>query len=182
MKWVTEGHEESAGPARLSSVLNISTGNLCQENAFSSNQENACLTSGGKHTLFPSRQRKGQWWLLALVALRAQSLTNVPRRGLAEESCFFVVENTVRESFGSAGAFSVVETQAIPAAELTNHSKKVRVDESRSIIHKERREWLFPTVASLHSWKGKSRAVPSLHRASVSSCGVWVVQMWLLRS
>lgn len=50
------------------------------------------------------------------------------------------MKNTERESVGSAGAFSVVEAQAISAAELTNHSKKVRVDGSRRIIQKERRE------------------------------------------
>lgn len=104
-----------------------------------------------QNTVFPSRQRKGQWWLLALAALRAQSLTNLPRTGLAEKSYFFVVEIMGKESFGSTGASSVVETAAIPAAELTNHSKKVREDKPRSIIQKERREWLFPAVASLHS-------------------------------
>lgn len=65
-----------------------------------------------------------------MAALRAQSLTNLPRTGLAEKCYFFVLENTERESFGNAGALSVVEAQAIPAAELTDHSKKIRVDES----------------------------------------------------
>lgn len=90
--------------------------------------------------VFPSRQRRGQWWLQALAALRAQSLTKLSRTGLAEKPYFVVVESIERESFGRTGAFSVVETQAIPAAELTNYSKKVRVDKPRNIIQKEKRD------------------------------------------
>lgn len=64
---MTEGHKESAGPAGLSSELNASTGTLCQEDAFSNNQENVCLTSGGE-TLFSLQDREkgsgGYWpWL-----------------------------------------------------------------------------------------------------------------------
>lgn len=54
IKCLTEGHKESAGPARLSSALNASTGTLCQDNAFSNTQENVCLTSGG----FPFKTEK----------------------------------------------------------------------------------------------------------------------------
>lgn len=73
-----------------------------------------------------------------MAALRAQSLTNFPRRGLAEKSCFFMVANTERESFSRTGAFSVVETQAVPAAELTSLSKKTREDNLGILSRKKR--------------------------------------------
>lgn len=178
IKWLPEGHKESAGPARLSSALNASTGTLCQENAFSNNQGNVCLTSGGKHTVFPSRQRKGQWWLLALAALRAQSLTNLPRTGLAEKSYSFVVEITARESFGSTGASLWWRHK-----QFLLQSWQIMARESGWInlgVLSRKKEESDP-FQPWHSWKGSSRAVPSLHCASVSSCGVGLVWMWLLR-
>lgn len=133
-------------------------------------------------TVFPSRQRKGQWWLLALAALRAQSWTNLLRTGRAENPSFFLVENTERERFPVKGLSPwwrhkqcLVQSWQIPARKPGWISLGVL---SRK---KERKEWLFPAMASLHSWKGRSRAVPSLHCAPGPSSGVWVVQTWLLR-